>query len=719
MQGEAGLLLTVRLVDNRYHGMDERGEPEWPPAPLRLFQALMAGAAEGKSIPAATERALDWLERLEPPVIAAPRGHVGATCRRYLPNNDVDADMASGVPYDEAVMLRRIARDTRPIIFTSDTPVLYGWRWWGDDSEAERHALTLTDAVLDLHQVGRGWDAAWGTAEILETEEYEERLRRHPGVLHRPRVGHTGGTLLACPHAGVRKALARRFAEMCERIPTAAEENRHAIRQPHRGVARKVRYGGEPRCIAFGLRNEANERLPAGIEAAGAIGEAALTNAARHLDGQHRLVDADAMVAAGISIRPSGPYVRQEGRDAFDRVVVEIGPDSRIDANDIAWAMARGTVGRTRQGRRRLVEEERPEPGRRSGRVWRTVTPMALPAARPARVPAKREGTATARIIEEAQVAGLVTAALRAAGVRKTPVGIRVQQNAWRTAGPAARRCHAPGSIDQTDLWHVGVAFDEAVRMPATLGAGAAFGLGMMERAEPRWGRLLAWRIEDGPDVLREPEEIADALRRALMARVQRWIRRGAALPAYVTGHEADGSPIRGPHRHVCVQVDTVKNRILMIAPTEIQRGNLDGRSIARAHQLVETAMDGFDELSSRTNGRLRITPTVLENRQDHLVRRSRRWRSVTPYRPTRRTREPCAETLRRDLNAELQRRGWPNLQPRRAKILETVATRDQNTAYRLEIEFESEQPGPLVLGRTSHRGGGLFGAVDHRAGGG
>jgi CRISPR-associated protein Csb2 len=36
------LVITIHLHDGRYHGMGE-----WRPSPARLFQALVAGAAQG------------------------------------------------------------------------------------------------------------------------------------------------------------------------------------------------------------------------------------------------------------------------------------------------------------------------------------------------------------------------------------------------------------------------------------------------------------------------------------------------------------------------------------------------------------------------------------------------------------------------------------------------------------------------------------------------
>ncbi len=50
---------------------DNREEPEWPPHPDRVFMALVA--AWGESGEDSDElAALEWLERLGPPSIAAP-----------------------------------------------------------------------------------------------------------------------------------------------------------------------------------------------------------------------------------------------------------------------------------------------------------------------------------------------------------------------------------------------------------------------------------------------------------------------------------------------------------------------------------------------------------------------------------------------------------------------------------------------------------------------
>ena len=39
------LCISIRFLDREFHGRNESGEAEWPPSPLRLFEALIAAAA--------------------------------------------------------------------------------------------------------------------------------------------------------------------------------------------------------------------------------------------------------------------------------------------------------------------------------------------------------------------------------------------------------------------------------------------------------------------------------------------------------------------------------------------------------------------------------------------------------------------------------------------------------------------------------------------------
>src|SRR5262249_27496462 len=85
--------LSVSFLDPAFHGRRDGGAPEWPPSPLRLFQALIAASAArwGERHHVAYARpALRWLEELPPPVIVAPPSVTGAAYPPPVPNNAMD-----------------------------------------------------------------------------------------------------------------------------------------------------------------------------------------------------------------------------------------------------------------------------------------------------------------------------------------------------------------------------------------------------------------------------------------------------------------------------------------------------------------------------------------------------------------------------------------------------------------------------------------------------
>ena len=85
------LCITVRWLDDRYHGLLNRNGPqEWAPSPFRLFQALLAGAARYGKLDSEIGKSLVWLESLGHPLILAPRECPGQIVQRFVPNNDGD-----------------------------------------------------------------------------------------------------------------------------------------------------------------------------------------------------------------------------------------------------------------------------------------------------------------------------------------------------------------------------------------------------------------------------------------------------------------------------------------------------------------------------------------------------------------------------------------------------------------------------------------------------
>ena len=262
-------------------------------------------------------------------------------------------------------------------------------------------------------------------------------------------------------------------------------------------------------------------------------------------------------------------------------------------------------------------------------------------------------------------------------------------------------------------LWHVAVTFAEPVAGPLVLGDGRFLGLGLMlphVRADDPMRGVLAFTIAEGLDGGADPAVVSHAARRAMMARVQRGLPRGADLPAYVSGHEPDGSPVGddGAHRHVAVVADLARGRILYVAPTRFRHGGVRWREIEADHRRTARALEGMDVLCAGSAGRLTLAPAVVDVEHDPLFAPARTWESVTPYRVTRHHRQLTDEdALMVDLRSELDRADWPR--PAGVEVLAARRGPRGGLSGRMRVAFQTAQTGLLLLGRTAHKGGGLF----------
>lgn len=77
-------LLTGRYIATRF---DDRGKPEWPPHPSRLFSALVATATDDEEATPASRRALEWLEQQGAPRILASVAESRSVFASYVPEN--------------------------------------------------------------------------------------------------------------------------------------------------------------------------------------------------------------------------------------------------------------------------------------------------------------------------------------------------------------------------------------------------------------------------------------------------------------------------------------------------------------------------------------------------------------------------------------------------------------------------------------------------------
>jgi CRISPR-associated protein Csb2 len=196
------LLISLRFHDGRYHGW-----PEWPPSPARLFQALVAGAAQGDTLASEDRLALAWLESLQAPVIAAPPIRAGKGFNTFVPNNDLDS--VGGEP--ERIPEIRTPKFIRPLLFDATLPLLYVWRI-DEVHETRTNAHRICTVAERVYQLGRGVDMAWASGELLATEETEARLGGHGGAIYQP-CSNAGGTTLATPVIGSLGSLIERYRE--------------------------------------------------------------------------------------------------------------------------------------------------------------------------------------------------------------------------------------------------------------------------------------------------------------------------------------------------------------------------------------------------------------------------------------------------------------------------------------------------------------------------
>jgi CRISPR-associated protein Csb2 len=193
------LLLSVRFHDGRYHGTGD-----WPPSPARLFQALVAGAAQEEILGEENRRAFTWLESLTEPVIAVPPMRAGQGFKNFVPNNDLDA-----VGGDLQLIGKiRAPKSIRPMLFNAETPLLYAWMF-DESPEAQVNAQRICAIADRLYRLGRGVDMAWAWGEILDESKAEARLAAHRGALHRPSK-RAGGVTLAVPDRGSLESLVER-----------------------------------------------------------------------------------------------------------------------------------------------------------------------------------------------------------------------------------------------------------------------------------------------------------------------------------------------------------------------------------------------------------------------------------------------------------------------------------------------------------------------------
>lgn len=260
------LCIQVRFLRGSCHGREDGDAPEWPPSPLRLFQALVAAASFrwgwGKQIDSAADF-LRWLEKLSAPEILAPPARKTASFRLYVPNNTADlavpgptgwkkgsqSDLKDvkkyqGMRTEKDVQGHQIENEEE------DSPVSFVWTIEKLDGDPSLHIGRLKDSAASLTHLGWGIDMATADAQLLSAAEVEKL----PGESYQP-VDEETGLPLRVPIPGTFEALKKRHQKFLNRI-----ERKKQIFQPvpdlttfHKAYYLSPNKSRKPRVAAFAL----------------------------------------------------------------------------------------------------------------------------------------------------------------------------------------------------------------------------------------------------------------------------------------------------------------------------------------------------------------------------------------------------------------------------------------------------------------------------------
>jgi CRISPR-associated protein Csb2 len=514
--------LSVRFLQPYSHGRGGDGEPEWPPSPLRAFQALVAAAAARWNERIRLEYAvpaLRWLERQPAPTIVAARGvRSDGKYRLYVPDNVADKVARSwSRGRHTSIADYRTEKDVRPTRLLGDV-VHYLFPVAESDAEFEKHRNTLIDAALSITHLGWGVDVVVGNATVLP----EEEAAKLPGERWLPTESASAGGLrvpvegtvndLATKHAafldrlsgdgfqpvpplsayrvvGYRLAIdprSRPFAAFTLLTPDAertwGRDARRAIE-----VAGMVRHAAKLAALAAGKPQTWIETFVLG-HGAGRNGQAVGTESARRF-----------------SYVPL-PTVRPQGVVGIVNRILIVEPPGG-DGADAAWAR------RILAGRELLDDKGRapvallsPAPAsdwvvrqyaaaKDGSPVWFTVTPVVLPGYDdPDHLRRRLGGVADAAARRrsherlDARIDGLLRKAIVHAGFSADLA--RHAELSWRLVGyrpglGLATQYRSPDHLRGKPRYHVRVEWKDAsggpvnVRGPVVLGVGRHYGLGL------------------------------------------------------------------------------------------------------------------------------------------------------------------------------------------------------------------------------------------------
>ena len=214
--------VSVSVLDGTYHGRSDVGL-EWPPSPLRLFQAVVATAHRfhGSELPQNVMEALDWFASLSPPEIHSPAVRSGVPIQIAVPNNAMDIPArrwAAGNYFsgDANPAKQNAMKTVRPNFIGNQVRTgnleATNYRWTVTDTPTDQVLQTLATLLNHVIFLGWGRDLAIAHGQLCE------QLPREFNNLEQWSPSSRGPITLRVPKRGTYAALQLRHNEFVSRV---------------------------------------------------------------------------------------------------------------------------------------------------------------------------------------------------------------------------------------------------------------------------------------------------------------------------------------------------------------------------------------------------------------------------------------------------------------------------------------------------------------------
>lgn len=470
------LAVSVTFLDPYFHGKDET-EPEWPPSPMRLFSAMVAGnrvAAREKEWTDEKADALIWLEQHSPPDIVAPSFERTSGYVFYVPDNDGDKVFQR--------QDRLVGKNSAPVHLPSGCTVHYLWRL--NDMRTSTEDCTLQQICTQArHTFALGWgvDHVVATGRVLSDHEAAtlEGERWRPVDVPQP-----GYPTLRTPTDGSLADLEKVYQAFLLRI-----RDRRYDQPPRFRRYKTISYlpaTALPACPYAAFEIGPNSvPLPA-TEAAtiAARVRSLLCEEHNQRDFQEEFEDDPDVYLAG-HVPPGAPSIRfsylplpsigHRHADGMIRRFFIVEPRGG-DGRHALWVQMRlrhqslgpqVVLTDPWRGGLSTVFDHYKHPCR----TWASVTPVVLPGHTRVAKGATGAGTKAERLFIKA---------LQQAGIPPTLVSDFALQKAPYWPGSEHPRCYdLPTYLYGFALWHVKVTFRQEISGPLSIGSGRHCGLGV------------------------------------------------------------------------------------------------------------------------------------------------------------------------------------------------------------------------------------------------